>query len=251
MITNQIIRAYIENLFQPSTLGRVSIVSDLNLGEFLWIQSIDWLRYYQIIKECVAQSLIDLNNQLNYEVYTIVLGYSYDNSSFNRRMDRFARKYPIRFFLQQHPLLGDNNIEYWTDFFEKGLFFERETDTYYAQWWQVRLNINELDPHILLLKNTNIPTIAIATKIPSEYLSEIIFDNFLHPLIFDDTCRPWYSFNRNIYQYIIENHIFKFYITDIEDGQFMGYPGISVGVQGSTDLIKSLVNEDTVIAQQF
>jgi hypothetical protein len=250
MTTNQIITAYVENLFQPSKLGSNNMVYDLNIGEFSWIQSIEWSQYYDNVKNCVTKSMIDLKTKLDYDVYTIVLGYSCQKIEYSKREFLFARKYPVKKFLLQELTSFATDIV-WTEFFTKGLFFEKETESFYAQWWQIPLDIKGLDRYVLLLKNINIPCFAIATQISSKSLSEKIFDRIIFPMFFNKPYKSATFCSRDMHQLILENQILYFGTDDIEDGRLVRCPSASVFVQGSTDMIKLLINTDTMFAQNI
>jgi hypothetical protein len=243
------IRVYIEDISNSSPAGSIDFVKGLHLGEFSWILPIEWSRYRQVQRECLTQSLSELNKILGYDVYTIVCGYYSKKVNVNKRADLLAKRYPIKNFLIDNQSIIGTDTTSWREFLTDGLFFEKETDTYYIQWWQVSLKTNFTENHILGLSNTSrrdTRIFGIALSKQNRLASDVLADNILSPIFLNN---EWggTEFSRDIYDFIVKNKILHLGIDDIEDGNYINYPCTSVYVRGDSDLIKNLTDKNTVL----
>jgi hypothetical protein len=254
---NDVTYYYAENVFFPnkSHLGD-SNAYDLNIGELSWILPINYpTDICQTIKRCLLKLLLDISTNFDLKMHLIILGFHETKPSSIRPWEKlFAKRYPIKYFLKHQ--LDTCYTDGWHMFFNECQFYEKETNSYYLQWWQTTLTQNSLDQPVYLLyrKKFNYTidnTIVFVSKMNDEDISKNIFDDLIYktafPVELPNKNRQDITGNfRESYRFLCNNKSFLLGI-----GEMMYSPSIAVSLTGDSDLLKeiytSCVEDEKVI----
>jgi hypothetical protein len=171
----------------------------------------------------------------------IVLGFSETKPSKLRPWEElFAKRYPMKYFLKNQ--LNINYIGEWDTFFNNCQFHEKETNSYYLQWWQTTLTPNNLDRPVYLLRQNHIndgrgETIVFAPKMNDGEILKNIFEDWVYKTAFPIETPEKYSkgLNRDSYKYIRNNNCFTLDVSEMIDS-----PSIAVTLTGDSNFLKEI-----------
>jgi hypothetical protein len=246
IIKDDITYYYVENVFfhNRSHLGS-SDAYDLNIGELSWILPINYpTDICQTIKRCLLKLLLDVSTNFDLKIHLIILGFHKTKPSSIRLWEElFAKRYPIKYFLKHQ--LNTFYTDGWHAFFSECQFYEKETNSYYLQWWQTTLTPNNLDQPVYLLYQNKLnyardSTIVFVSKMGDEEISKNIFDDWIYkrafPLEVPNKNRQDITGNfRESYRFLSNN---KCFILGI--GEMMYSPSVAVSLTGDSDFLKEI-----------